>query len=51
MDVEVSTGKIKIVPDFLIQGGGEQSGNLFNAWMANMVKDQVDKKKEEKKEE
>lgn len=48
---QVSTGKIKIVPDFLIQGGGEQSGNLFNAWMVNMVKDQVDKKKEEKKEE
>lgn len=50
---QVSTGKIKIVPDFLIQGGGsgEQSGNLFNAWMANMVTDQVDKKKAEKKEE
>lgn len=48
----ISTGKIKIVPDFLIQGGGgDQSGNLFNAWMANMVKDQVEKKKEEKKEE
>lgn len=48
---QVATGKIKIVPEFLIQGGGEQSGNLFNAWMANMVKDQVEKKKEEKKEE
>jgi uncharacterized membrane protein YqiK len=48
---QVSAGKIKIVPDFLIQGGsGEQSGNLFNAWMANMVKDQTEKKKEEKKE-
>ena len=47
---EVSSGKIKIVPDFLIQGGnGEQGGNLFNAWMANMVKDQVDKKKTETK--
>jgi hypothetical protein len=48
---EVSTGKIKIVPDFLISGGSDQSGNLFNAWMANMVKEQVVKKKEEKKEE
>lgn len=49
---QVSTGKIKIVPDFLIQGGsGEQSGNLFIAWMANMVKEQVVKNKEEKKEE
>jgi hypothetical protein len=51
---QVSTGKVKIVPDFLIQGGGgggEQSGNLFNAWMANMVIEQVEKKKTEKKEE
>jgi len=48
---QVSVGKIKIVPDFLIQGGsGEQSGNLFSAWLANMVTEQV-KKKEEKKEE
>lgn len=42
---QVAAGKIKIVPDFLIQGGGDQSGNLFQAWMANMVKDQVDKNK------
>lgn len=49
---QVSTGKIKIVPDFLIQGGsGEQSGNLFIAWMANMVKEQEEKKRSEKKEE
>jgi len=47
---QVASGKIKIVPDFLIQGGGgDQSGNLFQAWMANMVKDQVDKKKAETK--
>lgn len=49
---QVAAGKIKIVPDFLIQGGGDQSGNLFQAWMANMVKDQVEKNKpmaEEKK--
>lgn len=48
---QVATGKIKIVPDFLIQGGSDQSGNLFQAWMANMVKDQVEKKKVEKKDE
>ena len=48
---QVSSGKIKIVPDFLIQGsGGDQSGNLFNAWMANLVTDQITKKKEKKEE-
>lgn len=44
---QVAVGKVQIVPDFLIQGSGEQGGNLFNAWMANMVKDQVEKKKKE----
>jgi hypothetical protein len=44
---QVATGKIKIVPDFLITGE-QQGGNLFNAWMANMVKDQIDKEKEKK---
>lgn len=48
---QVASGKIKIVPDFLIQGSGDQSGNLFQAWMANTVKDQVEKKAEEKKKE
>ena len=48
---EIATGKVKIVPDFLIQGGDSQSGNLFNAWMATMMQDQVEKKKGEKKEE
>lgn len=47
---QVSTGKVKIVPDFLITGD-QQGGNLFNAWMANMVIEQVEKKKVEKKEE
>jgi len=47
---EIATGKVKIVPDFLIQGG-DQSGNLFSAWMATMMQDQVEKKKGEKKEE
>jgi hypothetical protein len=44
---QVATRKIKIVPDFLITGE-QQGGNLFNAWMANMVKDQIDKEKEKK---
>lgn len=48
---EVATGKVKIVPDFLIQGGEGGSGNLFNAWMANMVIEQEKKKKVEMKEE
>lgn len=46
---EVSTGKIKIVPDFLISGD-QQGGNLFNTWMATMLTEQVAKKKEIKKE-
>lgn len=45
----IATGNVKIVPDFLIQGGDNQSGNLFSAWLATMVKDQVEKKKEENK--
>lgn len=48
---QVAGGKIKIVPDFLIQGSSDMSGNLFSAWMANMVKEQVEKKEGEKKEE
>jgi len=47
---QVANGKIKIVPDFLIQGSGDQSGNLFQAWMANIVKEQVKKEKPEMKE-
>lgn len=47
---QVASGNVKIVPDFLIQGGSDQSGNLFQAWMANMVKDQVEKKTVVKKE-
>ncbi len=41
---QVSAGNVKIVPDFLITGD-QQGGSLFNAWMANMVKDQVEKNK------
>lgn len=46
----IATGKVKIVPDFLIQGGDNQSGNLLNAWLATMMKEQVEKSKEVKKE-
>ena len=46
---QVKDGKIKIVPDFLIQGGEGQTGNLFQAWMANTVKDQVEAAKEKKR--
>jgi hypothetical protein len=41
---QVAGGNVKIVPDFLIQGSGDQSGNLFQAWMATNVKDKVIKK-------
>ena len=42
---QVATGKVKITPDFLIQGG-EQGGNLLNALMANILKEQVTKQQE-----
>jgi hypothetical protein len=45
----VKDGNVKIVPEFLIQGSGDQSGNMFQTWMAMEVKDKVDKKKTEKK--
>ncbi len=46
---EVSIGKIKIVPDFLVGGDSQGGGNLFNTWMATMLAEQVSKKKEEAK--
>lgn len=47
---EVSTGKIKIVPDFLITGEA-QGGNIFNTWMSTMLANEVKKKQTETKEE
>jgi regulator of protease activity HflC (stomatin/prohibitin superfamily) len=35
---EIAAGKIQIVPQVLVGGGdGANSGNLFNAWLAQMV--------------
>ncbi len=35
---EIAAGKIQIVPQILVEGGdGSKTGNLFNAWLAQMV--------------
>jgi regulator of protease activity HflC (stomatin/prohibitin superfamily) len=35
---EIAAGKIQIVPQVLVGGGeGSMSGNLFNAWMSQMI--------------
>jgi regulator of protease activity HflC (stomatin/prohibitin superfamily) len=35
---EIAAGKIQIVPQTLVQGGeGSTSGNLFNAWLAQII--------------
>ena len=34
---EIAAGKIQIVPQTLVGGGDGMSGNLFNAWLAQMV--------------
>jgi len=41
---EIATGKIKIVPDFLVTGEA-QGGNLFNTWIATMLNDKFKGKK------
>jgi regulator of protease activity HflC (stomatin/prohibitin superfamily) len=49
---EIAAGKIQIVPQILVGGGeGSASGNLFNAWLAQMLSQnppQTPLKKEEK---
>jgi regulator of protease activity HflC (stomatin/prohibitin superfamily) len=41
---QVATGKIQIVPNFLVNSGsGEQGGNLFNTWIATMLASSVKK--------
>ncbi len=43
---EVGLQKVKIVPDVQVTGGdGQAGGNLFNAWMATMMKKQQDETK------
>ncbi len=45
---KVSEGQIRITPDFLVTGEGT-TGNLFNAWLAQMVSIQAPKMKGEEK--
>ncbi len=47
---EIAAGKIQIVPQVLVGGGeGQQSGNLFNTWLAQMVAQNAAKKEEQQK--
>jgi len=42
---EIAAGKIQIVPQVLVGGGeGAASGNLFNAWLSQMVAQNTSKK-------
>jgi regulator of protease activity HflC (stomatin/prohibitin superfamily) len=35
---EIAAGKIQIVPQILVEGGdGRATGNLFNAWLSQMI--------------
>jgi regulator of protease activity HflC (stomatin/prohibitin superfamily) len=44
---EIAAGKIQIVPQVLVGGGeGAASGNLFNAWLSQMVVQNTAKKEE-----
>jgi hypothetical protein len=45
---KVSDGNIRITPDFLVTGEGS-TGNLFNAWLAQMVSAEVGKTKGDEK--
>jgi regulator of protease activity HflC (stomatin/prohibitin superfamily) len=46
---EIAAGKIQIVPQVLVGGGdGAASGNLFNAWLAQMVAQNTPKNSEDK---
>ena len=41
---EIAAGKIQIVPQILVGGGeGSTSGNLFNAWLSQMIAQNVTK--------
>jgi regulator of protease activity HflC (stomatin/prohibitin superfamily) len=46
---EIAAGKIQIVPQILVGGGeGSSSGNLFNAWLAQMMTQNVSKAEKDK---
>lgn len=46
---EIAAGKIQIVPQTLVSGGeGSMSGNLFNAWMSQMISQNAPKTEEKK---
>jgi regulator of protease activity HflC (stomatin/prohibitin superfamily) len=46
---EIAAGKIQIVPHVLVGGGeGAASGNLFNAWLSQMLEKNIPKKEEKK---
>lgn len=45
---EIAAGKIQIVPQVLVGGGDGSSGNLFNAWLAQMVSQNMPKTEENK---
>lgn len=41
---EIAAGKIQIVPQILVEGGeGGATGNLFNAWLSQMISQNVSK--------
>ncbi len=43
---EIAAGRIQIVPQVLVTGGGDgaASGNLFNAWLSQMIADNIPQK-------
>jgi regulator of protease activity HflC (stomatin/prohibitin superfamily) len=44
---EIAAGKIQIVPQILVSGAeGNSSGNLFNAWLSQMISQNMPKKDE-----
>ncbi|MGD0278494.1 MAG: SPFH domain-containing protein [Smithella sp.] len=47
---EIAAGKIQIVPQILVGGGeGSSSGNLFNAWMSQMLSQNMPKNEGQEK--
>ncbi len=46
---EIAAGNIQIVPQVLVGGEGSASGNLFNAWLSQMISQNVPKTEADKK--